>query len=564
LDKGIFCHYCRGAGLRDFVHFGELIKDRQRKPNQLKIAAKNRTHWEHARYIVEEATGETKHAELIYRALLKLAHIRRDDKPERVEATLKLNSKVFFPKLPFVRTTGAWSHPNLKTCYNPGGMKDALKHFPVCRYIDDDENEEKVNPLTLSIFAQNGDLSAYGYPALIPVRGVDFRWHERLCISIPRDPGAWPSVHAVVPADPPFQERKVTPEAIAWMQQYVNASYPGVDFQLLRLLIAAKAVTQLNPSEPPLIMISGASGSAKTATVLLAAEIACDTVATISMGRDKDKFKRSVVAGAEKCTFICIDEVAKDPDVGDYLVDHLLSLKRGADYHKFYVGQVCQPRQPVIVMCDTAVPRVMFDEVQLSRRIVYVDHGAGITSNGKNWRDTCFTGDIVGWRAAAKESTLAADLAVSEVMQGSDFIDMNFIRIAERLGFPLMRDAGGSDVDNDSARRALFHAVCAADDLVNHPRWKGRGFKLIDLDRTDELVLAFRDAVGDVSRDAFDPAALQAVTGAQWVRILGVPGVEIDLDIHGRRAAIRFRVGGKRSPDLRVNGEILPPNAAAA
>ena len=71
-----------------------------------------------------------------------------------------------------------------------------------------------------------------------------------------------------------------------------------------------------------------------------------------------------------------------------------------------------------------------------------------------------------------------------------------------------------------------------------------------------ELSEAFRSALGG-PLDCLNELSWQPPQGAQWGRILGVPGVVMDLRRHGGRICIRFRSGDCRSKHAIYNEGLL-------
>lgn len=550
LDRGVYCPVCDAKSGRGFLAYCRLINPGRPLPNLLRIAARCRTHWDHAQHIVADVIGETgKLGRLIYRALLKLAHHKPGDTPGQTEAIAKLLDKVFFPEIPFIRGRGLWKHPDLLGDYPSRNTSAILAAMPACRFVGVDKKGnlgEQVDAVRRDFFNLNGNLANYGYPTVAPIRGIDFAWDKAAGgRAVASD---WRVIRVARRVDPPFQPRDLA--GLPGAEAHICRHFPGVDLALIRLLMGGKAISQLDPSEPPFLMLTGASGAAKSAHVLLAAELCCDGVKTLTMSRCNDDFKRKIDEGSEAFAFI--DEVAKDPKIDTYLAKQLLSLKRGATYHKLYHGPTPMSLLPVVVLADTVVPAVMRDDVQLARRIVYHDFGAGVTETGLDWRNTCGSaGDLQGWRAFSEENAIAADTLVTSVMRD---VEPNFIRLASRLGFQLMRAV---ETGNDAARRALFEAACKTPD-ADHPRWPGRGYKLIDLEKDENtpLAKAFLEVAG-VGRDAFDAAALQEIHGAQWGVLLGIPGVHVDFRHRGRKAVIRFYRG---RGDQRVFNEELREN----
>jgi hypothetical protein len=364
-------------------------------------------------------------------------------------------------------------------------------------------------------------------------------------------------VPAVVPSDPPFAyySRSARERHPLDYAGWVGKRFPGASIPLLKLLIAAKGFAQRSASEPPRVLITGQSGGGKTAHVLLAAVMTGDTVGKLPIDVDPERFIRSYATEARRNGYVFSDEVGKSALKATDLCARLLHVSRETTYHQLYVGSTRVGRLAVHVMADTLVPPAMRSEVQLARRIVHADLGAGANERTVDWR---LEGDITEWltvhHTRRTNRVVAAHMLVSEVMDEVGFhapYGATFEAYARRLGFAVLRDAADG-VDADDEFRELFRQVLAAPDC-GKGQWKGPGWKVFACGDESPLARAFRACV-----DGGADGDYQAVTGRQWGRLLDVPGLVCDVSPHRRQVGIRFRVGDPRAKDVRFNRAVLP------
>ena len=112
-----------------------------------------------------------------YKALLKLWHVVNAQHPDAEE---KLVAKAFYPELPIVRGDGIWLDADTFQPVRKDGLAAIIASLPVVQYIDPANGKSKVSPSMLGKFQGGFDLSKYGYPSLVPLRGVDLAEKVRL------------------------------------------------------------------------------------------------------------------------------------------------------------------------------------------------------------------------------------------------------------------------------------------------------------------------------------------------------------------------------------------------
>jgi hypothetical protein len=397
---------------------------------------------------------------------------------------------------------------------------------------------------TLARLYTPDDLTDVGYPSVVPLLGCDLRG------TMPETFAPTEHYTAVVPVNPPFvyrkpDDRKVLGESYG---RLLESQFPGVNIDVLKLLVAAKGFSQRRPSEPPLIFINGQSGGGKTTTVLLAANLACDKLTQTHMCKDVEEFMRNVGSACGRTGYFLVDEIEKSGVSPVALSGSILGIKRGGNYRQLYAGHLPLGTLPVVILADTAIPNVLCEDRQLSRRVVLVNVGAGLNAAKDDWRKTCYGGEAGTWRASLPGlHDKAADCLVSEVLD-TLMKQPTFHAAAAQLGF-LTLDQMGGDVNPNADLIDVYKAACSLPDTVDGT-FKGKGWKVTKKYNRDPLWETLQASCGEGS--------YQRLTAANWTEILDSPGVEVDIRTHGARVGVRFRTGPLKSESTKYNEAIRP------
>jgi hypothetical protein len=511
----IWCYVCqRKRSYADFLNGAP-----PRRFNALRSAVLNRTHWAHARHVIRHVTGcEDRNG---YEALLALCH--DGPLPDLQES---LTRKVFFPPQPILRGTGVWLDADTYLPAAKDGLAKLVAFLPACQYVDEAKEAVKVNQNTVAKFQGTFNLADYGYATLEPLRGLDMLPRIR-----PFRVGE--TIPVVLPADPPFAYR-TAPRDLAAAEQRIRDCFPTVNLDLLRLLTLAKAVLQLQEFENiPQLYLTGQSRAGKSATVLLAAELAGDAVSKPCFNENSpERFLQAYADASQEAGYALFNEAKKQFRKDSDFRAALLMFEIGRKYHHLYVGQRSILNPAVVVLTDTQIPDVLRDDEQTARRIVHVELGAGLNlTEGIDWEETCGTGQIRRWRRGDPANHLAADVFLSDVIDR--FADMNgpsFGRIAKALGFPLL-----SENANRSRTEflAFYRAVLSLKENQDG-RHKGNGWRRFSREESSDVARLYCDlTTGDDT---------QTLTAARWPSIVGRP-VTMELRPHRAQVYVRFLEG---------------------
>lgn len=415
-EDRIHCYNCGES--RDFAH---LISGK--RPSLTIAAARNFAHWEHARHVIKHEHPRLAKrdavAKLAYAATARILH--RPDDP-RV-------ARMFNPGLRFVRLSGGWAD---SATFMPltGHGKSTFNALPAIQHVEflpDGEHDTKIDPVRGGLITSNGVIP--GYPEIVPVRGISL-W------GIHNEYPADGRVRAVVPSGVSAPPRYVPlahrmPEAKAW--ERITKSFPGVDASYLTLLIAARGLGESCRGDVPMMLVSGSTGSGKSATVILASHILGDTPKAIQPGTAPEQFDKAFgQQAASGASFIRLDEFGKtrsDERIRECF-EPLYMIERLFDCTQLYVGQVTVPVTSCVIVSRIQFPQAVFQEPQIMRRFTCVD----LRGTCPDWRQT--SGGIAGWRDRDPRNAAAADALLSWVadkhLSAGCLPDLR--RIAEEVG----------------------------------------------------------------------------------------------------------------------------------
>src|SRR5262249_20104377 len=140
-----------------------------------------------------------------------------------------------------------------------------LAALPAVKFWDDKKKKYVVNAALVGEFQGAGNLTARGYPPVVAIPGAD------LADEVRPDTGR---IYVPLPSRMPFT---YLPEELRDMkaaEAILTSSFPTINLQLLRLLLVAAGFAQRDDSPyPPMVFLTGLTGSGKTATAYVAAEV---------------------------------------------------------------------------------------------------------------------------------------------------------------------------------------------------------------------------------------------------------------------------------------------------
>jgi hypothetical protein len=533
----VHCYICAADGIRlggaSPGYFGAASLIGGSKGNMLRTCVDHFTHWDHARYVLEQVAPNVPSnlAQHIYGALLR----RRHGHDPRVYLCF-----VATKGRAMVRMEGYWADRDGKPMALTSDSA-ILAGLPACRDVLD-SGKTSPNKQQCEFFAQNTDLSHQGYPPLVTVWGIHLS--ANLAPIRPRIYTVMPSsalrdLDSRKPKYLPSGERM--PDDRAW--QTLETVFPRCNRHLLRLLIASKGLSECGAGLPPMLVLTGPTGAGKTVSARLAAALCGDSCTTVTFSTQPERVRAGLIDAKRRGTYAVLDEflkAAKEHRRGaEGAMEMLLSFTPDSTSHLLYIGPVPMGPLPVCVWCDTAIPDSVKSHAQLARRLAH-----------------CYLPDAMQWEATLREAGLASpdDLRVSgspALLAAADSIVSSvadayfppggsppaFSEIVQAEGFAMLRDSDTSR-ERHEAIRELFRLTCLAPPLTgeNLSRWAAPGWKLVELDRDDKLSEMWRTL-----SDADDPVSSRAIEETDLRAVLALrQSARMETRSHGRKLVIRF------------------------
>jgi hypothetical protein len=557
-DNHIYCFLCHAKGrccghsIAGLFPYGAFVGTRI--TTALRNCVTNLTHWEQAKYIVaSHLRMEGEVAKLAYKTALKMCH----PNDPRIDAA-------FYAGDDFVRFHHRWS--NLRGEALTKDNNGILFTLPACQFVTPD-GAIKVSKERISRFNQPADLSKYGYMTLEPIWGMrvygqhlEMR-NPNLCnIVLQNAVLNSPEVARFRPCYVGPSKRKISEEA-AWDR--ITTILPGLDRQAVKCLIAARGVSEGDVGPPPFIYISGPSKSAKSMTVVIAAAIIGDYAHTITGGMvNEERARQGLLEAKEKGSFCVWNEALKRVVRGKRsavdIMSFALNLTPDSTSHKLYVGPVALGRMPVVVFTDTFIPEELFQDKQISRRIVHI-HMPNQVDWAKRFKDNnVFQPQEL--RLSGPEVTEACNVIASSVIDEYFQEPLNFEEVAALLGYHPMDQSPTAESSVD-ALIDFFHAVCAAESPTESSdlhRWKGRGWKIIERNQNSDLKRIWEEVSDDNRNGCFSSS--RRCSEVDWQHLLRArEAIRFEISCHSEnRIAVRFiSVKNTTRKNYRVNQELI-------
>lgn len=537
-DTGVYCYACAARGVRfgsrapGFYPYTALAGGFF--DSTLKVAVENFTHWTHFTEVLEAThgiTGET--AELVYRAALKIRH---GDDP-RVPRAFSVGRNL-------LRLEQGWATTGAEPLTR--NLENIVAELPAVQDLD-----AKASPTKIAYFVSPSiDLSAYGYPPIAPV------WGERIGSQFLDAPGFVKVFQTPTLRDEAARELRARyvpdharpfDEEIAW--SIVEDIFPGVHRNFVRLLIAARGMSELQSSMPPFLFVSGPSAAGKTGTVSLAASICGDAATSVQWQRNSERVRQGVLQAKASGSFCMLNEILKDGqrDKADVeaTLDFLLNMTPESVSHRLYVGPVPLGWLPVVVLTDTVVPAQVKQSKQLARRLIHVPLYRMVA-----WERTAQAiGQFGRFRIADLRHAQAGNVILSATIDRFFRAPATLKEIAAELGFDSL-DKDDAAKDSAATLRAFFDAVCAMPDPYKMPTGlTGRGWKMGEHSQSTDMMNLWRE-LGE-----------RKCSETAWAQLLGVPG-EVEFEFRERRDGrvyMRFVADRRTNREYKVNGEISKP-----
>lgn len=532
----IHCYICEADG-RCFGtskpgHFPLSALAGERTSSAVASCVKNLVHWGHARYILASQIPHEHLAARVYRALLKLV-FADDPRIPAVFEVCKENG--------LVRYDGYWCD-NTGTVLTLDKGSAILRTLPHCQYVNA-SGEVETDAATVEYLAQCIDHSTRGYTPLYPIRGLQITQFQEL----PQTKVYTVlQVKALAPDNMAHRRPKYVPKSQrmelpdAW--KVIDKALPGIDTALVELLLIGRGCVEHRAGLPPMLFLTGNTGSGKTGHVHVAASIAGDLLTGVPYIRDPDRLRQAVLAGKQSGAFVFFDEFFKNARIAKATnveaIETMLSITPDSVSHQLYIGQVRMGDLPLLIWADTHIPLAVQQHEQIGRRM-FTHRLPGTV----HWEAPLAAAGIAEpskLREFGSADMIAACDAVLSYVMDAHFASpvTDFAQAAAGLGFKRLRE-GGAIEDKRQLIRELYEAVCNAPDAdANTQQRKGKRCKLVIPDPSDAVYAAL-DAMWDDEEKRqpvcrmIDETDLRAVLGLK-------AAAAVEMKKHGNRLTIRF------------------------
>lgn len=533
----VYCYVCNANGIRS----GSSIAGRfpfaalsgRRVNTQISRCIEHFVHYGHARHVIRSKVDGENLARKVYSALLKLRY--GDD--ARISA-------VFTAGEPYglIRYQGYWTD-NQGSLVEMTRTSPILKSLPHTQKVLGNGSVESV-PIKIEWLAQAVDLSPVGYFPLVPIYGIQISQFQELpedkLYSVQITPALLPEQHERVrPKYVPVPERIDMDTAWATLE----AVFPGLCRELITCLIAARGCAEHRAGLPPMLFITGPTGTGKTTHIDIASAIVGDTNAKVYLNDERDRFMNQIVQSKRQSGFVNIDEVFKFGSQAKMkpieAMESILSFTETSKVYIIHVGGVTFGHLPAFVFTDTDIPIEVRQHEQIARRVfeykLYstVEWERTLSESGINETKYLRTN-------GGEEMVSACDAILSEVID-SFFLTpaTDFATVCEALGIKRLRDSVEMGERNDMILE-LFNAVCAAKDMTE-PTDKHRfpkGSKVAVMHDTDKIYRAFMECQTTQERGSLE---CRMIKGADLMQVLKLKcPATLEIRKHGNKIGLRF------------------------
>jgi hypothetical protein len=541
----VYCAYCAERNPPGKASYAKLTNTKSQ--NLLSLCVNNFTHWGHARYILREVAENEKIGRLLYAAMLRQ---KWGDDP-RIAGVFTASEPIGL-----LRKEGYWTTTEGESIRLDKGSS-LLASLPVCQYVDD--GKIKVDRVRHEMLTQSIDLTKIGYPPLVTVWGIQLTQFQQL-----PENKIYVLQHSASLRGPSCELRRpkyLLPDARlssddAWTE--IERAFPGIERNAVRLLIAAKACSEHRSGLPPMVFLTGPTGSGKSATIEVASAICGDSVGVVQYANTTERLRQGLMDSKKQGGFAFFDEYIKgasrEKQSAVKAMEIVLGFTPNSMSHALYVGHVSLGELPVCVWADTAIPPKLEGHAQIGRRIYHVPF-----YGEQDWEKTLANAGIREpklLRVNGSEDIIhAANSILSEVIDeyfplGSDATD--FATVAESLGYRKLRDSDIARERNEIIAQ-FFRAICNATPIsgIELARWGNAGWKRIETGREDcELTQLWQHlSDGDKPTSSIiEECSLQKLLHLRCA-------ARFECRSHGRMLVVRFRSVGI-TPEV-YNGDLL-------
>lgn len=253
-------------------------------------------------------------------------------------------------------------------------------------------------------------------------------------------------------------EQEPTEAQVAAVIDSLRMLLPGLNTSLLRCLLLASLLARSRSAQPPVIAITGQTGTGKTITVKLAAALLGTEVADIHLGEAKETRRQIGLALESSQSPLLIDEIGRTTDLFHRL-QPILELNGQITFDAKHANERKAEIDAPVVLASAAFPKTLTGSRELGRRAVVYELSE---RDHANWSQL---GDIRNVRLTSLQAPL--DVLVSEawhLIRKNPSVDWKAHSL-ERLGareLASLEQNGPTEQERVDAIRALYVEFTAA------------------------------------------------------------------------------------------------------
>jgi hypothetical protein len=346
-------------------------------------------------------------------------------------------------------------------------------------------------------------------------------------------------------------------DLLSWGDAFgrLAATFPGLNEKYLLALVCAAICAEGGNSRPPMLQVSGPTGSGKGETLRIGGGLMGSPAAKLDLASTSERFRRQVgTALVRGDRFLLVDEISRIKKLHGHL-SKLLELGSPYDWRPLYGRDVSSAFGAVVVLAHLFVPDVISQSPELGRRIRHVP----LLTRVPEWAGRCPAGND-RWRDQSEENARAADSILTHCLERCRGEEFAWDRVADQLGLEAVNESDDGGLDEE----ALVALYCHCRDVGGRSmsavgKWRPEAgwvdFTSRAAQEITERLLSDHES-GD-TRSAWYRLG-NDLSAYDWPRLLGLSlPIRCVVKLHGAAVVGKFTAGHQR------NEQLPPPTVAA-
>lgn len=529
----VHCYICESDGVKmGSKHPGRFpysVLSNDHRPTKLSSLIDNMVHYGHAKYAVA-ATGVAEPiARNLYSGLLKARHGVDDP---RIPSVFTAGEP-----LGVVRYQGYWSDDSGSALVLDNSSA-ILKSLPAAQRVDGRGNST-LNAINLEWLSQPVDLTKMGYIPVVSLNGMQLTQFQTV-----------DTINKIYKVREGKNAPKYLPttrrlsEDDAW--DTLATVFPKINRKAITALIVGRGCSEIRVGLPPMLFLSGSSGTGKTGHAIIAAAICGDSCTPVILNGDQDRFDNIFLTAKSQSGFVLFDEFfkfAKQAKLTEVeAMQSMLRFGSGTEQaYKIYIGAVKMGDMPMLIWADTQIPTEVMQHEQIGRRMYHLRLNGTMA-----WEKPLAESGIYEPRLLRENADDKMLLAVNSIL--SHIIEKwftgpptDYTTCMDELGIKKLNESE-EIVAKNQLILDLFEAVCSRPDIVaaaDKKRFSMRGMKIAKVEvASDPLIQAYELLQNEREKRT---SSCRALAETDLGKVLGSNyAVEFQIRKHGSQYAMRF------------------------